>query len=245
MQPVIVATEQLTEALAHVEDLKKKCRAGMIIGFTGSSKTFTSTLIKNKYSKNTNDVFLLTVSSTYNWDDVVDGILDLLNIVPQSNGNRQVSKQQKLNLIVARFIDLKASGLQPILILDEAENLQVAMLKSIKTLYDALVKICAICLIGTDQLMVNILNKKHKNRVAIPQLWRRLKMGTITLNNINRGIEFPKFFDALKITDKALQDLCFKHCENYGELTDFLYPLIEESNGKPTAALAKKYFKLK
>jgi DNA transposition AAA+ family ATPase len=244
MQHVIIETEQLTESLAHIEDLKIKCRAGMIIGNTGSSKTFTSTLIQKKYSKKNSDVFLLTVSSTYNWEDVVDGLMELVGVA-NSNYAKKLSKQQKLNAIVNKMKELKAAGHFPIIIFDEAENLPVAMLKSIKTLYDALVKICAMCLIGTDQLIVNILNKRQKNRVAIPQLWRRLKMGTLELSAINRGVEFPKFFTALNITDKGLQDLCFKHCENYGELTDFLYPLIEESNNKPTAALAKRYFKLK
>lgn len=243
MQTVIVQTEQLTEALAHIEDLKDKCRAGMIIGRTGCSKTFTSNLIKKKYSRNNGDVFILTVSSTYNWEDVVDGLMQILGI--HSDYVNKQSKQQKLNAIVAKLKELKAAGLKPIIIFDEAENLPVAMLKSIKTLYDALVKICAICLIGTDQLIVNILNKRQKNRVAIPQLWSRLKMGKLELSAISRGIEFPKFFHSLKIEDKVLQDMCFEHCEDYRELTDFLYPLIEESKGKPTAALAKKYFKLK
>jgi DNA transposition AAA+ family ATPase len=241
---ILIETEQMVETLAHIEDLKAKCRAGMIIGNTGFGKTFLSKAIRNKYAKASHDVYMLTVSSTYTWDDVVDDLLEALGETVSVTSSKR-SKQQKLMAIVAKIKLLKADGKKPIIIIDEGENLPVSMLQSIKTLYDALVKICAICLIGTDQIMDKILNKRQKNRVAIPQLWRRLKMGTITLAPIDRGKEFPKFFTALNIKDEALQSLCYKHCENYGELTDFLFPLIEDFNGRPTAKDAKKYFKLK
>jgi DNA transposition AAA+ family ATPase len=241
---IIIETEQQVEALAHIEDLKRKCRSGMIIGGTGSGKTFLSGLVLRKYRKYDNpDVYLITASSTSTWEDLIEAIMKTLKI--DNNSVRRHNKQYKLNEIVVKLKQQKDAGRMPILIIDEAENLPLGMLKSIKTLYDALEKKCAICLIGTDQLISNILNKRQRNRMAIPQLWRRLKMGTLTLSGINRGIEYPKFFKALGTSDPGLQDLCFKYCENYGELADFLLPLIEEGNGRPTAALAKKYFKLK
>ena len=139
----------------------------------------------------------------------------------------------RISVELSRIAD---NGNLPILVFDEAEYLSVRGLLSIKTIYDYLKGICAIVMIGTD----DILNKleKTKRKEGMPQFIRRFKAGIRHVRPIDRT--FARFFEG-RGYGKDLMKLLRMNADNYGELADYLEPAIREADrrGEP---LAKEFF---
>ena len=128
--------------------------------------------------------------------------------------------------IVAHLKQLKLQGLKPMLVFDEAEYMKQPALCAMKELYDALNSICAVVMIGTDQLIKNIERLKKRNKDGIPQLYRRIKFGIRVLPLIDRT--FKQFLN--DISDKDLIKFLLTNCDNYGELHDALVPAMREAD---------------
>ncbi|MDM1093394.1 ATP-binding protein [Myroides odoratimimus] len=220
----LVPTTQAEQILAILTDAKDYGYTNLIIGETGSGKTFLSDRFIQKSPK---DSFKITVGSTDTIADLLDKILDVLKI-PQGK-----SKSKKLNDIVKKLVQLKYEGYKPILIFDESEYMKQATLCNMKELHDHLSGKCGVVMIGTDQLLVKLDKLKKKNRDGIPQFYRRVKFNIRTLNGIDTS--FKAFLNALNITDKSFIKFLQSNCENYGELHDALVPVLRESErtGEP------------
>ena len=218
--------------IAHtLETCHKTGRVAMIIGETGAGKTKLITDFCNKYP---GDVVRVTVSKIHNLDDVID---DLYKAIGMDNTNLagRFSKKRRLDAVATKLISIRKEGGKPVIIFDEAENLNPSVLAAVKGLYDVLVDYSSIVLIGTEQIITNILNLKQKNRTSLPQLYRRFKAYQRVLSPINKYVEYPKFFEKMKIADKGLQKLVMEMANNYGELHDYLEPVIRQADqtGKP------------
>jgi DNA transposition AAA+ family ATPase len=172
------------------------------------------------------------VGDSYKIYDVVDAIMEELGIVGFDYSRRFHDIKKKLQAIAKHLKQLQTSGHFPVIIIDEAENLKPSVLKTIKELYDAVHDYASIVLIGTDQILDAILNRKQKNRQSVPQLWRRFKAGTRYISALDKVRDFKPFFDLYIPADRSLQELLIQLCENYGELHDYLDPVCRAASKK-------------
>lgn len=210
-------TPQLYRMLATLEDAKEQGLTNIVIGETGSGKTYISDLF---VKSNPVDTYKIVVGSLDTIGDLLDKIIDVLKIATPK------TKSKKIGEIAKKLRQLKLEGQKPHLIFDECEYMKQPALCSMKELYDALNKICGITLIGTSQLLDNLDKLRKKNRSGIPQFYRRVKFGIRELPIIDRS--FKMFIE--NIEDKGLRNFLKQNCDNYGELHDVLVPAMKEAD---------------
>jgi len=230
---------QYKEGIAHMEKIWNRGQSGMLIGATGNGKTY----MVNRFAANKKvTAFVVTASKSHR---LIHILSELMEQMGWSNKEvKAMREKDRVDAIVAYLKQLKSEGYKPIIIIDESENLDISVLKTVKTFYDVLVGKCSILLIGTPELLEKLLNKMTRHRGGVPQLYRRLKVGTKILPTLNKHVEFEAFFAEHGVKEVALQNLLLKHADNYGELHDYLEPLLLESEttGEPlTAKMFKDY----
>ena len=126
---------------------------------------------------------------TCNQNDSISDLVRKIQKVLKVSFDGSVSYRiDRISMELSRVAD---NGNQPILVFDEAEYLSPRGLLSIKTIYDYLKGICAIVMIGTD----DILNKleKTKRKEGMPQFIRRFKAGIRHVRPIDRT--FARFLE--------------------------------------------------
>lgn len=210
-------TPQTIAILANLKEAKEQGVTNVFYGETGSGKTHTIQLFA---SKNPHDTFVVTVGSSDNLIHILEKIEDQLKITPGKG------KTGKIRNVSKSLRDLKSRGYTPQLIFDESEYMKLPTLNAVKELYDNLQFYCSIVLVGTDQLREKLNQLLKKNRVGIPQFYRRIKFGIRIIPNIDRSYEIF----IREIEDKNLRKFVQKHCDNYGELHDCLVPAMREAD---------------
>jgi DNA transposition AAA+ family ATPase len=210
-------TGQLLATLANLKDAKAVGSAGVIIGETGSGKTFGANLFANK---NPQDCFIVTIGSSDNLGDIIDKIIDALKIVASAK-----TKSAKLREIAKALKNLKAQGFTPQIIFDECEYMKQVALCMMKELYDSLFTFCSLIMIGTDQLTQNLERLRKRNKAGIPQFYRRIKFGIRQLPPIDKS--FSLFVDNLP---KPVVRFLQMNCDNYGELHDAMVTAMREAD---------------
>ena len=218
-----VATPQMLRIIATLEDAKKYGYTNVIIGETGSGKSYVADIFASRFPL---DCFKVTVSSQDNIGDLLEKVCDKVHIATEK------SKSKTLRAIARKMQSLKSDGNTPMLMFDEAEYMRQPALCNMKELYDNLNGICSIVLLGTDQLTRHVDKMRKKNRDGIPQLYRRIKFGIQVLPTIDRT--FKQFLNEL-LNDKKLVEFLRANCDNYGELHDVLVPALREADrtGQP------------
>lgn len=220
-----VPTLQSKEILAELTDAKNNKAAKLIISDTGLGKTNTIKLFKQAHSAGT---FVITVGDSYKLGDVLDALLEQLDI----NSYRvSTTVRAKMQLIVDKLKELSAS-LKCVIIIDEAENLKPNSLRMMKELYDHVIENCSLVLIGTEQILETIHNRRRRNRTGVPQLWRRFKAGTRYVSSLKKDRDFAPFFKLYIPEEIGLQKLLIQYAENYGELHDYLEPVLRFAAAK-------------
>lgn len=214
-----IQTLQFKQIISNLEDAKEYQLARLLISQTGLGKTHAIQIFQRKHG---DTIHVITVGDSFKLVHLVD---ELMNSLGLKYPSRKLMINEKLKMISDKFRQLRSAGIKPVIIFDEAENLKPSVLKTIKELYDAIHKHCAIVLIGTDQILDSILNRRNKNRQSVPQLWRRFKAGMRNISPLNKARDFAPFFKQYDV-DPAIQDLLLEHAENYGELHDFLEPVL-------------------
>jgi DNA transposition AAA+ family ATPase len=233
---------QFKEMFNALELSKGEGKTAMIIAPTGYTKTFSIDKFCQQYPEHT---YRVTVSSLYKLPDIINELTELVGVDYGSITGRiqAYSLKVRMDAIVKKLIEVNEAGGNPIIIFDEGENLEIAVLKMLKALYDALKDYCSIVLIGTEQLLTKLLNLKKRNRDAIPQLYSRFKMGQISLSPIVKHRDFKPFFDTYIPNETGLQKLLIEKCDNYRELRDALEPALKKAalQGQP---LTEKLFRI-
>ncbi|PIF44890.1 AAA domain-containing protein [Chryseobacterium sp. 52] len=209
-------TPQLMQMITYLTDAKKFGYTNIIIGDTGTGKTYSTDLF---IKENPKDTFKITVGSL----DTINDLLDKIGIAMRMPLAGSPSK--KLRVIVKEMTKLKLDGRNPMIIWDESEYLKQATLCNIKELHDNLYGKCALIMIGTNQLLTKIEKLKNKNAAGMPQFYRRVKYGIRELKPIDT--RFKEFLTS--IVDRDLKRFLQAECENYGELHDALLPAMREA----------------
>ena len=212
----VIPTSQFKRILATLEDAKEYGYTNVIIGETGSGKSFVSDIFARNYPL---DCFVITVGSQDNITDLIEKLCERVG-VPQEK-----TKSRTLRYVAKKLRAMRLDGHKPMIIFDEAEYMKAPALCNMKELYDSLNGICAIVLMGTEQLTRHIDKMLKKNRDGIPQLMRRIKFGIRILPTIDRT--FKQFLNGLN--DPALVKFLCENCNNYGELHDVLVPAMREA----------------
>lgn len=213
-----VATPQLLSILNTLEDAKEFGYTNVIVGETGSGKSYVSDIFAQRYPL---DCFKVIVSSQDNIADLLEKVCEKIGI------STEKTKSKTLRSIVRKLQNTKADGGKPMLIFDEAEYMRQPALCNMKELYDNLIGTCAIVLIGTDQLIRNIDRLRKKNKDGIPQLYRRIKFGIRILPSVDRT--FKQFLNGV-LNDLNAIKFVRQNCDNYGELHDVLVPAMREAD---------------
>lgn len=231
-------TLQSKEILSELMEASKEPSAKMIIADTGLGKTNAITMFKQTNPYNS---FIVTLGESYKRNDLLDEISEIIGAQSFVGKN---SVRARVKAIRNAFADMAENN--PVLILDEFENAKLPILKSMKELYDALIDHTSIVLIGTDQLLQQF--EKKSITQSIPQLKRRFKAGTRVISSIKKSRDFKPFFDKYIPNDTQIQDMLLVLCNNYGELHDYMFPVLSscaKKGIKPTAEIFKNYHKIK
>ena len=226
-----VQTRQLLELIPLLIAAKDDAKVNVLISGTGLGKTY---IVSQFMQKNPTHTYKITVSSVHKLPDILRELLHRLSI--HTHGN---SKASKLAAIIDKLKELHRNGHKPMIIIDEAENLELPVLKMLKGLYDGIIGLSSLVLIGTSQLIDNLDKLRHKNKAGMPQFYRRIKAG---IRQINTKVDFAPFYTKHAI-EKPLQKLLNGMCDNYGELADYLQPALKEA-ARIKQPLTENFFRL-
>jgi DNA transposition AAA+ family ATPase len=227
-----VDTEQYECIIEELLDAKVRGFNKMIIGETGSGKTYSVDRFVRKYPAFT---YRITVSSDHTLKNILNELGECMGI---RYGGDNV---YKIRQIAAKMRLYKTSGKKPVIIIDEGENLKLPQLRAVKSLYDALQGYCPVVLIGTDQLLNKIERLTRKNEDGMPQLYRRFKAGKREIRAINKETMFAPFLAGIE--DENLCQMLIHLADNYGELNDYVEPALREAaqHGQP---LTENFFRM-
>ncbi len=227
-------TPQLMQMISYLEDAKNFGYTTIIIGKTGSGKTYILDLF---IKSNPKDFFKVTVGSMDTIGDLIDK-LGMAMRLPLSG-----SKSKKLQTITSELRKMKMDGRNPAVAWDESEYMKQPTLCNMKEMHDHLYGKCGLVMIGTDQLITKIEKLKNKNASGMPQFYRRVKYGIRELRPIDT--RFQQFLTG--ISDPKLIRFLQQECQNYGELHDVLLPAMREAerlNEPLTENLVRKVLNL-
>lgn len=211
------ATLQTREILGILGDARENLEPAVIIGETGSGKSYTAELFRRKYPV---DTFIVKAGSSDTLKDLMSKVLSALNapykVVTRSAMIRQTS------MLLER---LSLNEQKPMLIIDEAEYLSSTALCAWKELYDALDGVASLVLVGTDQLLKNLDRMRAKDRGGIPQLYRRIRWRIRRITPLDRSY---KVF----IADYPMpvQKWLITNCDNYGEVNNVMTTVLREAD---------------
>ena len=226
-----VQTKEFNQMIHELRVAKNDSRVITIINETGYGKTYCIEKFMNIHPQHT---YRITVNSMYKVRDIINDLAEALGTSIKYN------TIDSLRQITVRLRQLKMSGYQPLIIIDEAENLKLPVIQMLKGLYDNLIGYASIVLIGTSQLIDLMDKMKRSNKNGAPQFYRRIKAGIKTIDSTK---DFKPFYEKMSIEDKGLQKLLNLLCNNYGELHDYLEPAMKEADetGKP---LTENFFRI-
>lgn len=212
----LVETDQFLDIVKELTEAKNGAGTRIIVGETGCGKSYSVQRFFRAYPLGT---YIITCNQNDNISDLIRKIQTALKVSFEGTVSYKIDR---ISMELSRLAD---NNYHPILIFDESEYLTIRGLLSIKTIYDYLKGICAIVMIGTN----DILNKLEKSsrKEGMPQFIRRFKAGIRNVRPIDRT--FSQFFKEREI-NKDLSRLLRMNADNYGELSDYLEPALREAD---------------
>lgn len=236
-----VQTTQFVDVITELVESKRTSCTRVIIGESGSGKTYSIDKFKVMYPVNT------YVVKCFRRDSLNDLIRKIEQAMKLREGNGSVSS--RIDAIKVELWRKSKSckdqpDQQPILIFDESEALTSHAFSMLKALYDALDWHCGIVLIGTNDLLETMERGKKSQRPGMPQFMRRFKAGIRRLDNV--ADQYETFYRELGVP-RDMQRIMTDLCDNFGELHDFYEPVARfaQDKGIPvTAEVFRMFHKL-
>ncbi|KXX70623.1 ATP-binding protein [Flammeovirga sp. SJP92] len=176
-------------------------------GKTGAGKTFASEKYNKHGKKGIQHTFLITCNGTLTQKEFVGLFVKELGLtqmdtktdkrIPAKGTTYKLTK-----MVIDKLIQLDAN---PLLIIDEAENLSLKNYKTIKTLTDELKGVCGIVLIGAPRSGVsyyNWLKMKHDNeKMFFPQIFSRFGSNEFNMEIMPEDYKTTESFLKARDTD--------------------------------------------
>jgi DNA transposition AAA+ family ATPase len=228
----LVHTSQFKRIITELTMAKETGETKTLIGAPGCGKTYSIKKFEQNFPLHT---YVITVNSLVRVTDVINFLLKALDL--PVTGSWAV----KLVAIITKLRDIKRKGGSPIIIFDEAENMDKALMRLIKGMFDGIMKYASIVLVGTDQLITKMDKLKMKNTDGAPQFYRRFKSGIRKLAEMDG--RYTLFFEKYEV-EPGLRRLLCQICNNYGELADYLEPALNECAAKGVV-LTEQQFRIK
>jgi DNA transposition AAA+ family ATPase len=229
-----VMTDEFRRIIFELTIAKTEPRVTTIINETGLGKTYA---VDKFCMENALHTYKITVNSMHKVKDIIHLLAQALGIGRVTSITQNFSLDTLMSVSV-KLRELKMMGHQPLIIIDEAENLKLPVIQMLKGLYDAVVGYASIVIIGTSQLTDALERMSRSNRNGAPQFYRRVKAG---IRVIQSDKDFTPFFKKFGVEDKEFCRLLTSMCNNYGELHDYLEPALREAGEKP---LTENMFRL-
>lgn len=226
-----VQTNEFNMIIHELTVAKNEPKVTTIINDTGLGKTFT---VDRFTMVNALHTYKITVNSMHKVRDIIAELANLLGTPLRYN------TLDTFLSIIKRLRELKMMGHQPLIIIDEAENLKLPVIQMLKGLYDGIIEYASIVMIGTSQLTDSLLRLNSSNKNGAPQFYRRIKAG-IRVIPVHK--DFKPFFEKFKVQDKGLRELLTRLCNNYGELHDYLEPALREAD-ETDQPLTEPFFRI-
>ncbi len=215
-----VLTPQFKEGIALLTDAKEHLKTLTLLCPTGLGKTHLIDSFCNKQPKHTYRV-------TVNGDVTISHLLGML--LKQMQGENVGGISNKVERLGHKLRLIRLSGGNPIVIFDEMENASPKLIRTMKGLYDAVSKYASIAIIATPQYQRKLDRMSGRDAEGFPQFCRRFKAGT---RYLSADPDFTIFFDKLGIKTASFKSLLVDLCNNYGELHDYLEPVLREADKK-------------
>ena len=229
----VIPTAEFTAMMSALEDSKEHAETRIIIIETGNGKTFSIDKFANQ---NPQFTYTITLNEVYKIGDVIKDLCKHLNI--EETG----SAAGKIKRINAKLGEIARAGNKPVIIFDEAEMASLNLLRMLKSLYDGVKGLAGITLVGTPQLLTNLSKACTKDKVGMPQFYRRFKAGIRQIKT-SKANKYASFYAALGIEDTGLQKLLNLLCDNYGELNDYLQPALRDAD-RQGLPLTESFFRI-
>lgn len=185
-------------------EAKKHSEHRIIDGAKGSGKTYTAEKFQLQYPSET---FLITASEDMNPKAFMIELAKAVNV--SFSGDRR-----KIRMDVAAKIKRMNN---PLIIIDEAENLKNASYGAIKALYDDVKDYCGIVLIGANDYLQMLRKKALSGKGCFPQLYSRFNAEPAILNILSKQ-EVKMIAELNGITDRETITKLFDTCSDYREL---------------------------
>ena len=195
---------------------------GCIDGDTGAGKSYAIGRYRKMYPGNT---FIVTCDEDMSVKDLIIACAEAVNC--ETEGTKIAIRKQ-----ITRTLSRKDD---PMLIIDEAENLKVGAYGGIKAMMDALKGICPIVLIGANDYEEKLKKLAEKKRNPFPQVYSRIKQGHFEqLLPFDQG-DVTTICQDLGITDAETTRYLAAICANMRELEGCVSDLLKESlsTGRP------------
>lgn len=184
-------------------------------GETGSGRSYAATMYKQQHPQET---YIVTACGDLTSKGLLIEIAEAVKSETIGSGSRLRKG------IVARLL----KDANPLLIIDESENLKDGAWDSIKTMMDALKGHCGIVIIGANRFEQTIRAKSDRMQRNFPQIYRRMKEGGIKKLVPFELTDVRDICIDLGISDVKVQQLLFDHCRNLGELSGAISNVLRE-----------------
>lgn len=225
---------QFAPGVEALDSAKHKGEHRMIIGNTGCGKTEMTERFKMKHPTHT---YRVTANSLHTVKDLLEEIKLSMGITVERKTAAFI-----LRKIIEHLIDVRAEGHQPVIIIDEGENLTYNTIRMMKGLYDGIRHHCGIAIMGTHQLITKLDKLRREDKAGVPQFCRRFKAGITVLDPVMTD-DFEQVFDHFKL-ETGLRKLLRSICTNFGELRDYLEPALREAD-EQGVPLTEQFFRVK
>lgn len=232
-------TKQFQDLVYELRESKRDGTTRVIIGESGCGKSYSIGRFKQANPVGTH-VIKCFRKDTLN--DLVRKIETEMRLKSEGSVSERIDRVAMALYRQAKRAEREQE--RPMIIFDESEALTGVTFGMLKTLYDSLNWTCGIVLIGTDDLVDTLERAKQSKRAGMPQFYRRFKAGVRRLDGVDT--RYTLFLDDLGL-GKGLKKALLGVCENYGELHDFLEPVLRkaaESGVEPSEELFRAYHKL-
>ena len=137
-----VVTPEFKEIIYILNQAKLEQGMRTLVVDSGSGKSYAINKFKQNNPAHT---FVLTMHSLMSVHDLFYDLIYQLGI--NDKGNTSLKRSQ----IIIKLREIKKNGGYPIIIIDEAENMNASMMRMLKGLYDGLIGYASLVMVGTMQ----------------------------------------------------------------------------------------------
>ncbi len=208
-----------------LNDARARGQNKVIDGATGSGKSYA---IKRYQRERPNGTIVVTCDSFMTNTDFGRALNEAVGGIPSRTMYVLVRNiEEQLTVMYDK-------GYNPIIIIDEAENLKDSSYGAVKAIIDRVVGKVPVVLVGANNYIQKIRNKAIRQHSCFPQVWSRFKGGQSDLFKLNSE-ELKQVCASLGIKDKAVIDYLLKITDNWRDLSDHIKALMAEHHetGRP------------